>query len=78
MDSVPEDTDVEKLMLAYEADIYVPMKLDAAYQLALSAEVPIVMTCGIIRGKLPKNITLSPLHHTVKNMVGTFQLLEDE
>jgi hypothetical protein len=78
VDRVPSDSVPEKLMLAYEADVYIAESLDKAHEIATALEFPVVVVAGVIEGKVPKNITLSPLEHTVKNMVTTFQLLEDE
>lgn len=78
VDSVPADVDPEKLMLAYEADVYVSDLLDTAHEIANALEFPVVILAWVIEGKAPKNITLSPLEHTVRNMVTTFRLLEGE
>lgn len=78
VDNVPDDIDPEKLMLAYEGDVYVSESLSEAHALIQSAGASIILVLGVIEGKNPKNITLSPLDHTVRNMLSTFRLLEGE
>ncbi len=78
VDNVPDDINPEKLMLAYEADVYVSASLSEAHALIRSADASIILALGVVEGKHPKNRTLVPIDHTVRNMITTFRLLEGE
>jgi hypothetical protein len=67
----------EKLMTAYEADIYLGESLSEAYELAKNALTPTTIICGIIQGKDPKHRKTEPHIHTLSNMITTIRLLED-
>ncbi len=68
----------DRLMAAYEADVYVSDTLDAGFTLAGTSSLPTVLLAGVIEWKPSKNIVLDPFVHTVRNMITTIRLLEDE
>lgn len=81
VDGLPEDTDEdaeEQLMLVYEADVYVGERVDGLIDLAESDLVPTLITVGITRGKKPLNPATSVLDTTVRNMLTTWRLMEED
>jgi hypothetical protein len=68
----------DKLMLAYEADIYSENNLKDIYTVTLADEIPTIISAGVIEWKEPKNLRWTPIDHTMRNMLTTWRLLEDE
>lgn len=68
-----------KLMLAYEADLYVTNSLRKSLEIAQDEGIPSLILCGITTGKPAKNQgNTSAIDFTVKNMITTIRLLEEE
>lgn len=78
VDKVPADAPAENLMLAYEGDIYLEGSLDQAHIIASTIDASVVVMVWVIEWKNPKNLSLPPLDHTVRNMVTACRLLEWE
>ena len=67
----------EKLMLAYEADIYVAENVFSAIDVLSSDEVPTLILAWAISGKPhSKYEHITPVEFTIKNLTTTIQLLE--
>ena len=66
------------LMMTYEADVYIEDSLDAAYTVTSGDLVPALIICGIIEGKASKNESGTPEQMTIRNMLTTIRLTEDE
>ena len=78
-DKVPHDEKLNTaLMMTYEADVYIEDSLDAAYEVTNGDLVPALILCGIIEGKKWKNESGSPEQITVRNMLSTIRLTEDD
>jgi hypothetical protein len=68
----------EKLMLAYEADIYVTDDVFPALDVLSSDEVPTIILSWIVDGKThAKHTQVDPVEFTFRNMLTTIQLLEE-
>jgi hypothetical protein len=67
----------DRLMTAYEADIYLPENLRECVAIIRAKELPAIITCGIIEGKKNKNHPTSVLDTTIRNMVTTWRLMEE-
>ncbi len=68
-----------KLMMAYEADIYVSNSLRKSLEIAQDEGIPSLILCGVTTGKSAKNQgSTSSIDFTVKNMITTIRLLEEE
>ncbi|GAB0174639.1 MAG: hypothetical protein HHAS10_05180 [Candidatus Altimarinota bacterium] len=68
----------EKMMLAYEADIYTESNVFPALEVLSSDEVPTMILAGITRGKThAKYPSIDPIDFTIKNLMTTLELLED-
>jgi hypothetical protein len=81
VDNVPPgiyENHSDKLMTAYEADIYLPESLIECVKIIRAEELPAIITCGIIEGKKNKNYPASVLDTTVRNMVTTWRLMEED
>jgi hypothetical protein len=81
VDSVPStvyENHSDKLMLAYEADIYLEESLIECVKIIRAEELPAIITCGIIEGKKLKNPVASVLDTTIRNMVTTWRLMEED
>jgi hypothetical protein len=66
-------------MLAYEADVYTPDGLSHSVDLVSRDDLPTMILVGISHGKKnTKYPNESPLSLTVKNMITTMKLMEDE
>jgi len=81
VDSVPStvyDNHSDKLMTAYEADIYLEESLIECVKIIRAEELPAIITCGIIEGKKLKNPVASVLDTTIRNMVTTWRLMEED
>lgn len=72
------DNHSDKLMYAYEADIYLGESLIECVKIIRAEELPAIITCGIIHGKKPKNPVASVLDTTIRNMVTTWRLMEED
>jgi len=68
----------EKLMTAYEADVYIGETLTDAYELAKNSPIPTTILCGIIEGKDSQHRKAEPMMHVIGNMITTIRLLEDD
>ncbi|MBC7503749.1 hypothetical protein H7169_02160 [Candidatus Gracilibacteria bacterium] len=66
------------LMMTYEADIYIEDSLDAAYTVTSGDLIPALIICGIIDGKSSKNDSGTPEQVTIRNMLTTIRLTEEE
>lgn len=78
---IPENynTDMNDwLMMAYEADVYVTDSLVELISAVKTEAAPTYITCGVIRGKKSAHPTDSILDVTVRNMITTWRLMEDE
>ena len=81
VDNVPEtvyDDHSHTLMTAYEADIYLGESLVECVKIIRAEELPAIITCGIIEGKKLKNPVASVLDTTIRNMVTTWRLMEED
>lgn len=79
VDSVPSDPDInDKLLQAYEADVYVEKNLSGVVSLIKTDEIPMVLTIGVIDGKKSQNESGEIIDITMRNMVTTWKLLEEE
>jgi hypothetical protein len=79
VDRVPQDDSLNTaLMMTYEGDIYVPDSLDSAYTVTLWDLVPALILCGITEWKKGKNDQGTPEQITIRNMISTIRLMEDE
>lgn len=81
VDNVPShvyEKHSDALMYAYEADIYLYESLRECVSIIRAEELPAIITCGIIEGKKPKNPVASVLDTTVRNMVTTWRLMEED
>ena len=79
VDRVPQDDSLNTaLMMTYEGDIYVPDSLDSAYTITLWDLVPALILCGITEWKKGKNDQGTPEQITIRNMISTIRLMEDE
>lgn len=79
VDHTPEDETLNtELMMTYEADIYVTDSLDPAYEVTAWDLVPALILCGIVEWKKSKNESGTPEQMTVRNMLTTIRLTEDE
>lgn len=81
VDSVPPtvyENHSDKLMLAYEADIYLGESLIECVKIIRAEELPAIITCGIIQGKKPRNPVASVLDTTIRNMLTTWRLMEED
>jgi hypothetical protein len=81
VDSVVDDTsDVmnERLMFAYEADVYLLESLSESYDITLSEVIPTVIAVGIVEGKSSKKIIENPKLATMRNIITTWRLMEEE
>jgi hypothetical protein len=75
----PSDELASRMMLAYEADVYVRETFSPAIDAVEWDDVPTMILVGVTRGK--KNAKYpdeDPILLTVKNMVTTMKLMEDE
>ncbi len=68
----------DKLMIAYEADIYSVDNLKDIYTVTLADEIPTILSAGIVEWKEPKNLNSKPIDHTMRNMLTTWRLLEED
>lgn len=81
VDSVPShvyEKHSDALMYAYEADIYLYESLRECVAIIRAEELPAIITCGIIEGKKLKNPVASVLDTTVRNMLTTWRLMEED
>lgn len=81
VDAVPSgiyENHSDKLMTAYEADIYIEESLIECVKIIRAEELPAIITCGIIYGKKPRNPVSSVLDTTIRNMVTTWRLMEED
>lgn len=68
----------EKLMLAYEADVYVEQNVFPALEVLSGDEVPTMLLAWVVEGKIhSKYPNIDPLELTIKNLMTTIELLED-
>ena len=68
-----------KLMPTYEADLYVTNSLRKSLEIAQDEGIPSLILCGITTGKIAKNQgNTSAIDFTVKNMITTIRLLEED
>jgi len=68
----------EKLMMAYEADVYVSENMKNNVAILKNDTLPTIISVGITDGKKSKNHADNPLFTTVRNMVTTWRLMEEE
>ncbi len=79
VDTVPHDETLNTdLMTTYEGDIYIDTSLDAAFTVTSGDLVPALILCGIIEGKTGKNESGTPEQITVRNMLTTIRLTEED
>lgn len=79
VDKVPQNPELnDKLLQAYEADVYVEKSLSSILTLIKTDEVPIVLTVGVIDGKPWQRENGEITDTTMRNMVTTWKLLEEE
>jgi len=79
VDKTPNDPELNTdLMMTYEADVYIEDSLDAAYTVTSGDLVPALIICGIMEGKASKNDSGTPEQMTIRNMLTTIRLTEDE
>ncbi len=79
VDHTPHNEDLNtELMMTYEADVYITDSLDSAYEVTAGDLVPALILCGIIEWKKSKNESGTPEQMTVRNMLTTIRLTEDE
>jgi hypothetical protein len=81
VDSVVDDTSDtmnERLMFAYEADVYLLDSLSESYDITLSEIIPTVIAVGIVEGKSSKKIIENPKLATMRNIITTWRLMEEE
>jgi hypothetical protein len=79
VEKTPNDPELNTdLMRTYEADIYIEDSLDAAYTVTSGDLVPALILCGIIEGKASKNDSGTREQMTIRNMLTTIRLTEDE
>ena len=81
VDNVPPSVYEEhsdSLMMAYEADIYLTESLIECVKIIRAQELPAIITCGIIEGKKLKNPVSSVLDTTIRNMITTWRLMEED
>jgi hypothetical protein len=79
VEKTPNDPELNTdLMRTYEADIYIEDSLDAAYTVTSGDLVPALILCGIIEGKVSKSDSGTPEQMTIRNMLTTIRLTEDE
>ncbi len=78
-DKVPLDETINTaLMMTYEADIYTEDSLDAAYTVTNGDLVPVLIICGIAKGKKWKNEAGTPEQITIRNMISAIRLTEED
>lgn len=79
VEKTPNDPELNTdLMRTYEADIYIEDSLDAAYTVTSGDLVPALILCGIVEGKASKNDSGTREQMTIRNMLTTIRLTEDE
>jgi hypothetical protein len=81
VDSVIDDTSDEmneKLMFAYEADAYILESIGESYDIVLSDIIPTVIAVGIVAGKESDKIKENPKLATMRNIITTWRLMEEE
>lgn len=79
VDRTPHDEELNtELMMTYEADIYVEDPLDPAYEVTAWDLVPALILCGIVEWKKSKNESGTPEQMTVRNMLTTIRLTEED
>lgn len=81
VDAVPSgiyEDHSHQLMTAYEADIYLEESIRECVKIIRAEELPAIITCGIISGKKLRNPVASVLDTTIRNMVTTWKLMEED
>lgn len=78
--NTPHDADAEKLLMAYEADIYTENNLEEIHTIAKNEIAPTLIIFGISEGKVSKqHLGKNPLHVIAENIMTTIRMLgEDE
>lgn len=77
--NTPSDADAEKLLMAYEADIYSEKNFSEIAKLTKNELVPTITIIGIENGKLGTRHALrDPFHLVAENIMTTIRLLNDE
>lgn len=67
------------LMMVYEADGYIHQSIDASIDIIEGEVMPAIIITGIMSGKpSSKHEGVSPIELTVRNMITTIRLLEEE